>query len=305
MNKESTNPKSQRRSFLKNLGHLSFGALNLSLLTGFQSKLTAAAQSGKRSVLFDQNQDYSEQVISLVRETTCFDMLSFFEDHFNKRDGMTLNELWKTVPNSFSKEDYEFVRSCGVDVFGWGDMVPTYEGTLEYMAVTNGLIASNPDYLERIDTKAKIQNLQQSKKIGILIANQDSQHFRTLDDVNLFYGLGQRVSQLTYNGSNKLGNGAFDDKDNGLTAYGKQVVERMNEVGMAVDVSHCGDQTTLGGIEASSKPVLITPCGLSRHCQRGSQGQNRRSHQSHGGHKWGHWDTHSKVYDQGKRAGDY
>ena len=55
-----------------------------------------------------------------------------------------------------------------------------------------------------------------------------------------------------------MGCGAFEDTDTGLTSYGKEVVERMNQVGMVVDVSHCGDKTTMEGIEASSKPVLIT-----------------------------------------------
>ncbi len=46
--------------------------------------------------------------------------------------------------------------------------------------------------------------------------------------------------------------------DIGLTQFGAQVVERMNAIGMAVDISHCGDRTTLDAIEASTKPVLIT-----------------------------------------------
>jgi membrane dipeptidase len=43
-----------------------------------------------------------------------------------------------------------------------------------------------------------------------------------------------------------------------LSAYGAQVVERMNRLGMAIDVSHCGDRTTLDAIAASRKPVLVT-----------------------------------------------
>jgi membrane dipeptidase len=79
-----------------------------------------------------------------------------------------------------------------------------------------------------------------------------------VDDVDFFYGLGQRISQLTYNTRNRVGNGCFERRDGGLSDYGVEVVERMNEVGMAIDVSHCGDQTTLDAFEVSSKPVLIT-----------------------------------------------
>jgi membrane dipeptidase len=94
-------------------------------------------------------------------------------------------------------------------------------------------------------------------KIGILIGQQNSLHFRTVDDVDRFYALGQRVSLLTYV-HNPLGGGSSDSKDTGLTGYGAQIIERMNKLGMAVDVSHCGDRTTLDGIAACSKPTLIT-----------------------------------------------
>ena len=202
----------------------------------------------------DPLKNYSKKAIQLVKEATCIDMLATF----NRNDGDYAENLWYSQPSAFSKEDYQFVMKAGIKVFGWGDMVPTYEGMLEYMALQNGIIASNPNYFERIDTKQKLENINKSGKIGKLITNQDSQHFRTLDDVDAFYAMGQRVSQLTYNGKNRIGCGAFEDVDTGLTAYGKQIVERMNTVGMGVDVSHCGDQTTMGGIEASSKPVLIT-----------------------------------------------
>jgi membrane dipeptidase len=82
-------------------------------------------------------------------------------------------------------------------------------------------------------------------------------HFRTVEDVDRFYALGQRVSQLTYTG-NRIGGGSSDATDIGLTQYGSAIVERMNQVGMAVDISHCADRTSLDAIEASRRPVLVT-----------------------------------------------
>jgi membrane dipeptidase len=79
-----------------------------------------------------------------------------------------------------------------------------------------------------------------------------------LDDVDHFHGLGQRVSQLTYNARNLIGNGSTERVDGGLSDYGVAVVQRMNEVGMAVDVSHSGDRTTLDACEFSKRPVLFT-----------------------------------------------
>lgn len=82
-----------------------------------------------------------------------------------------------------------------------------------------------------------------------------------LDRIDILYGLGVRVLGVTYSESNGLGSGLKEEKDGGLTSFGVKAVERMNKVGMAVDVAHCGPQTSLDVIEASSKPIFITHVG--------------------------------------------
>ena len=103
-----------------------------------------------------------------------------------------------------------------------------------------------------------LERIKQSNKVGILPGLQNSEHFKSLNDVDFFRGLGQRVSQLTYNSRNMIGNGSTERRDEGLSDFGVAIVERMNKVGMAVDVSHCGDRTTLDAFDVSKKPVLIT-----------------------------------------------
>ena len=242
--------KHNRRNFIKMAGATSVSALLLN-----SGSLMA---SNNQSNVSDLAQQYSARAIEVVSQSTNIDMLATFEDWFNQRNDVPLGKVWNTVPNSFTKQDFDFVKSCGIDIFGWGSMKPSFEDMLIFIASQNGIIASNSEYFQRIDSAASFTEMRKRNKIGMLISNQNSSHFRDVDDVNLFHDLGQRVSQLTYNGKNRLGNGAFDDMDSGITEYGKRVVERMNLVGMAVDVSHCGDKTTLGGIEASSSPVLIT-----------------------------------------------
>ena len=82
-----------------------------------------------------------------------------------------------------------------------------------------------------------------------------------LDRVEILYGFGVREMGITYSESNGLGSGLKEARDGGLTAFGRRVVERMNKVGMLIDCSHCGDQTTLDVIEASDKPILLTHIG--------------------------------------------
>jgi membrane dipeptidase len=82
-----------------------------------------------------------------------------------------------------------------------------------------------------------------------------------IDRVDILYGLGIRCMGITYNEANTLGSGLSEERDGGLTRFGRRVVKRMNRLGMAIDISHCGDVTSLDVIESSEKPVLITHAG--------------------------------------------
>lgn len=254
--------KSKRRAFIKNLGIASAGAAISPVLTSCKTTSNIDKNPSVSKVSLEVAtalKKYSKKAKQLVKEATCIDMLGTYGDWAAERNGKSLDRYWGSTPNSFTKEDYEFVMSSGINVFGWGKTSPGFEVSVMFMAEQNGIIASNPDYFMRIDTKEKLKTVNNSGKIGMLITNQDSVCFEAgIGLVHLFYGYGQRVAQLTYNGENKLGCGAFVEVDTGLTAYGKQVIQEMNKIGMAVDVSHCGDRTTLEAIEASSSPVLIT-----------------------------------------------
>jgi membrane dipeptidase len=244
----------KRRTFIKNVSKL----IGLGVLTPSALMAIISNESKEQKISQSLKNHYSSRCISLIDKAIVIDMLSTFGDNFNKSNDKTLAVLWETVPASFRAKDYEFIKSCGVNIFGWGNLLTSDTDMLKFLASQNGIIASNPDYFERIDTKEKLLKMSQNNKIGMLMTNQDSKHFNTLDDVELFYRLGQRVSQITYNDKNRLGCGAFEDVDSGLTDYGKQVIKRMNKVGMGVDVSHCGDKTTIESINESTKPALIT-----------------------------------------------
>jgi membrane dipeptidase len=82
-----------------------------------------------------------------------------------------------------------------------------------------------------------------------------------LDRIEILYGLGVRMMGIAYSEGNALGAGLREPHDGGLTIFGRQAVRRMNQVGMAIDVSHSGDQTALDTIECSEKPVFITHAG--------------------------------------------
>lgn len=204
------------------------------------------------------SQEYSARAIRLVEESTVVDMLNFFR-HADYRDGTpTKDQLWLDVPDSFTEEDFRRYRGSGVNVLALGRQVDDYEAGLRFFARWNGFIASHSRWFLRVDTADDFDRARREGKVGIMLTFQNSEHFRRPDDVDEFHRLGQRVSQLTYNYQNRLGAGFLEHRDGGLTVFGHSIVERMNEVGMAVDLSHCGDRTTLDAIEASTRPVVFT-----------------------------------------------
>ncbi len=82
-----------------------------------------------------------------------------------------------------------------------------------------------------------------------------------LDRIDILYGFGVRALGVTYSESNALGSGLKEPHDGGLTALGRRAVERMNKLGMLIDCSHCGDQTTLDVIEVSDRPIVLSHIG--------------------------------------------
>ena len=208
--------------------------------------------------LFPQTEaEYSSRAIELVGRSLVIDMLSPLTLDFDK------GGMWLRDPDTFTAEDLERYQSSGIRVFhvAFGIGGPDVHAlALEYFGGWNGFLANHPGALLRIDSTTDFDRLQlpRSQEVGVLLGLQNSSHFRRVDDVDKFHGLGQRVSQLTYNSRNLLGNGSTERSDGGLSDFGVAVVERMNEVGMAVDVSHSGDQTTLDAFEVTKKPALLT-----------------------------------------------
>jgi len=82
-----------------------------------------------------------------------------------------------------------------------------------------------------------------------------------IDRIDILYGFGIRLMGIAYSEANALGSGLKERSDGGLTDFGRRAVRRMNKIGMAIDVAHCGDRTSLDTIEESEKPVFITHAG--------------------------------------------
>jgi membrane dipeptidase len=198
--------------------------------------------------------EYSTLTLDVLQSTTSIDMLGLLTLNYRKFTA------WAKNPERFSSSDFAALKASGVNVFhpavGFeaGDI---YTESFDDITDWNTFLRAHPDKFLRVETADDLQNVKVSGKIGIILGQQNSAHFRTVSDVDRFYKMGQRVSQLTYD-NNRLGGGSTSTKDIGLTDFGSSIVARMNSIGMAIDVSHCDDRTTLDAIAASTKPVLVT-----------------------------------------------
>lgn len=145
-----------------------------------------------------------------------------------------------------------------------GDGPDRFAATEADLDLWDRQIAAHPDHLLPVRTAADVLTAKASNRLGIIYGFQDAIALDgRLDRLDHFRDRGVRIIQLTYNRTNRLGDGAMEARNGGLTDFGREVVARMNELNLLVDLSHCGQRTTAEGIAASHGPVAITHSGCA------------------------------------------
>jgi membrane dipeptidase len=146
--------------------------------------------------------------------------------------------------------------ACVTSKFGW-----KFDDIIYDLGMRQSDIA-HQDYARIVYGLNDIYQAKENGQIGIVLSLEAATPIENeVDRLDILYGLGVRQSGIAYSESNTLGSGLKEARDGGLTVFGKRAVERMNALGIAIDVSHSGDQTCLDVFEHSSRPVLITHAG--------------------------------------------
>ncbi len=121
---------------------------------------------------------------------------------------------------------------------------------------------AHQDFVVKGETLDDIRRAKANGQIAFIASLEAATAIENeVDRLDILYGLGIRSSGIAYSEANSLGSGLREVRDGGLTEFGRQAVRRMNKLGIAIDISHSGDQTSLDTVEASDKPVLITHAG--------------------------------------------
>ena len=187
--------------------------------------------------IFPADMDEVRDYIRAGREHTAF-------------DGLAASGLTAVFDNMMDG------TACVTSKFGW-----KFDDIIYDMGMRLADIA-HQDYARIAYGVKDIVEAKANGQIAIVLALEAATPIENeVDRIDILYGLGVRQMGVVYSESNTLGSGLKEARDGGLTIFGKRAVQRMNDIGMLVDVSHTGDQTCLDVFEASSKPVVITHAG--------------------------------------------
>lgn len=178
----------------------------------------------------------------------------------------SINIDMRAMP-TWTKAGMEAMRNSGLT------MIHPHIQDIADLLMFKQQIADNSDTVLMVTSTEDIKRAHREKKTGIMVSIEHPDaiaagcsdyhpvvrsHLTLLEQ---FYELGVRAIQPTYNRRTLFGDGCTERTNAGLSWYGVELVERMNELGMVVQPSHCGEQTTLDCIEVSKDPVCISHSG--------------------------------------------
>jgi len=125
-----------------------------------------------------------------------------------------------------------------------------------------------PDDLQTICSATDLNNTLSNSKVAALLSVEGGEALEgELAVLRMLFRLGIRAIGLTWNQQNQLATGIGEDKpQEGLTAFGKQVIREMNSLGMLVDLAHINRQGFFDALKTSSAPVVVSHANARAIC---------------------------------------
>ncbi len=164
--------------------------------------------------------------------------------------------------NRWSRDVFEDMRRGGLTAVNC--TCAAWEGfrdTMNNIAQWKRWFRDYDDILLQVFTTEDIQRAKREQKTGIYLGWQNTYPIEDrIEYLGVFKALGVGVMQLTYNTQNLVGSGCWESRDSGLSDFGRDVIDEMNALGILVDLSHVGPQTSQDAIEHSKRPVAYTHC---------------------------------------------
>jgi membrane dipeptidase len=185
-----------------------------------------------------------------------------------KQGSSNFDKMDISKPQPTLQTDIPRLRAGGVGAQFWSVWVPVEAGyrgealsmTLEQIDLVKRMIARYPETFELALTADDIDRIHGEGKIASLIGVEGGHCIEdSLNALEKLYKLGARYMTLTHTDSLSWADSATDAaKNNGLMPFGKQVVRKMNELGMLVDISHVSAKTMNDVLDVSEAPVIFS-----------------------------------------------
>ena len=161
---------------------------------------------------------------------------------------------------NWSREIFKINRKAGLDAIHV--TIVYHEDFEELKSVIKKwevYFSENLDLIFHGKSYKDIEKAKSENKTAVFFGFQNCSPIE--NDINLvekIYDLGCRFMQLTYNNQSLLATGCYENIDSGITNFGREVIKEMNRLGLAIDMSHSAEKSTIDAIEISEKPIAIT-----------------------------------------------
>ena len=174
--------------------------------------------------------------------------------------------------------DLARLKEGGVDVqffsvFCLGGQINPFDFANRQIDSLEATISRNPDKIVKaVNTDELLKGVEQKKIVAMIGLEGGHMIEDDLGNLDRLFNRGVRYMTLTWNNSTAWATSASDETSNsdlqpkGLNDFGKQVVERMNELGMLVDVSHLGEQSFWDVMKTTTKPIIASHSSVFELC---------------------------------------
>ena len=128
----------------------------------------------------------------------------------------------------------------------------------------NSEITANPTTIEQATTMQEALELNNQNKIAAVIGVEGGHSIENnIDNLDTLYNAGMRYLTITWNNSTNWAISARDPRTltNGLTEFGRQVIRKLDSLGVIIDVSHVGIKTIQDILDVTTNPIIASHSG--------------------------------------------
>ena len=162
------------------------------------------------------------------------------------------------IPRGWNEDSYKALDESGYTGFSASLPSKNFKIAMSSLLKWENKIKSNSNKLILAKSSKDFYSAKEDGKTGVLLGFQNATMIEnSIENIESLYKAGTRWIQLTYNQRNLLGDGCTERTNAGLSDFGIKALKKMNNLGIMVDVSHCGRKTTDDAIKYSEKGVSI------------------------------------------------